>query len=301
MDLLDFFDEFNVEYFKSGKNVTKGWINVQCPFCDDQSNHCGIRKRDLRVSCWKCGGHRFFNLITTMTGISYEEARSLRLSLTREGGETNPPFTADIGSASIVNLPPESTIHFPKLHREYLRDRGFPPLKTIRKYKLRAVHTIGQYCFRIIIPVYMDRRLVSFTSRDVTDQQEPKYLHSSKQNSIIDPKNAIYNYDRIIPNGDAIMVEGPADVWKMGDGCFSIFGVQHTEKQLIFLKRKNIRRMFLLLDNDKEGKRTAKRMARIMAPLVKVLEIVTLDHVGDPGELTLAEAQSIKYELGFNL
>ena len=299
MDLRDFFDEYNIEYWTTGKNVSDGWVNVQCPFCDDSSNHCGIRKNDLRINCWKCGGHRFFNLITTLTGISFNEAKSLRLSLSRAGFDP-PLMTAGNGPGTHVIYPPESTIHFPKPHKEYLRSRGFPPLKTIRKYKLRAVHTIGKYKFRIIIPIFMDRKLVSFTSRDITDQQEPKYFHLEKKKSIVDPKNAIYNYDTVTPNTDAILVEGPIDVWKMGDGAISIFGVHHTERQLILLKRKKIRKLFLLFDNDKDGRKAAKRLSTILAPLVQVLEVVTLQKIHDPGELSTTNVEVIKDTLRFN-
>ena len=302
MNLKDLLDEYSIEYWTDGKNVSKGWTNVQCPYCDDESNHCGIRNSDLKVNCWKCGRHNILNLVVTITGIPYSEAKNLKLYLSRAGDGINPPSHDDPKAvlANYVCLPPESTMHFPKSHRRYLKERGFSSTRIIRKYKLRAVHTIGEYKFRIIIPIYMDNKLVSFTSRDITDQQEPKYLHSRIKQSIIDPKNAIYNYDSVTPGTDAFLMEGPIDTWKMGDGALGSFGVQLTDRQLIYLKRKKIRKMFLFLDGDKEGRKAAKRLSFVLAPLVQVLEILTIDKDQDPGNLSIAEAESLKHELGFN-
>lgn len=300
MDLRDFFEDNGIEYWTEGKNVGKGWVNIQCPFCDDSSNHLGIRKKDLAVNCWKCGHHSIINLIMSLTGCKYYEAKELLPSLSLGGGaKTNPPYKKTVSET--VSLPRESTKHFPKLHSNYLRKRGFPPLKTIRKYKLRACYTLGIYKFRIIIPIYMDHRLVSFTARDVTDRQDPPYKHLSKEKSVIPPKEAIFNYDTVVRGGDLIICEGPLDAMKMGDGAICIFGAKPTVRQTISLKKKQVRKCFVFTDNDKTGKRAGKAIAHIMAPLCKEVEIVELLKHNDPGQLTLTEAASIRDTLGFNL
>ena len=39
MNLFEFLDDYDIEYWTEGKNVVKGWVNITCTFCDDDSNH----------------------------------------------------------------------------------------------------------------------------------------------------------------------------------------------------------------------------------------------------------------------
>lgn len=300
-DLLEIFDDHGVEYWTEGKNVGPGWINVQCPFCDDDSNHCGIRKKDLKVHCWRCGKNHITNLLKEVLNVSYREAKQLSKSVSLGGGpllKTNPPLTR--ADSESVTLPRESTKHFPILHRKYLRSRGFSPLKTIREFKLRASYTTGKYKFRIIIPIIMDRRLVSFTARDVTNKQEPKYKSLDKGSSIISVRDSLFNYDSVPENSDVIITEGPMDAMKLGPGAVSIFGSSLTLNQVLLLKRKHLNTAFILLDNDKTGHRKSKQLALSLVPICRSVEVVELLKHNDPGELTQIEARLLKEQLNFN-
>lgn len=301
MDIFEFLEEYDVQYFTSGKNVSKGFVNIQCPFCSDPSNHLGIRLSDFYIACWRCGVHSLWDLIQHIAECTPREAIKIERLLS-SGEDSRPPLNEiklphqfDLKTV----LPQESTKEFPKIHTNYLEERGFiPPTYFIQKYKLQAGYTIGKYKFRIIIPVFMNRKLISFTSRDITDIQSPKYLSASlKEGGNI--KETIYNYDSIVQGSDLILVEGPLDAWKIGSGSCSFFGVTYTTKQIIALKNKNIRKLFILFDNNVAGERGAKEIANVLSPLVKKTEIITLTKVEDPGELSLEDAQILKYQLGF--
>lgn len=309
-NIIDFLEEFGIEFWTSGsKNVSPGWIGLQCPFpeCDDDTNHLGIRLKDKKCNCWKCGPHSLRSVIKELTDLPNDEIKSI-IKFLGAADEDIPPYYHQQTPSSEVNkirrkmsLPQESSIHFPQLHLDYLRSRGFPPLKTIRKYKLRATRNLGKYKFRIIIPVYMDRKLVNFTSRDVTGEQEEKYRHAPNKDVILHRDHCVYNIDSINQNGDAILCEGPLDVMKMGDGAVSFFGVQENVQQIIALKNKKIRNLYIMFDNDKAGNKNANRIAKMFAPLFKKVEVIKLNGVEDPGQLTLEEAATIKHKLLFNL
>ena len=304
MELKEFLEDHGIEYWTSGKNVVNGWINIQCIFCDDDSNHLGVHRKSLKVSCWRCGNHNIINLIKELSGTTYNEAISIKKSLSLGATDYGfgPPYAEDDASSLLsahVRLPQESRKYFPEKHIEYLRYRGFTdPEKIIRKYKLRSVYTTGKYKFRIIIPIMLNKKIVSFTSRDITGLQDPKYKHASPEESAIDVKRIIYNYDTVTTGSDAILVEGPIDVWKLGDKTISLLGIHHTEEQILSIKNKKIRNLFILFDNDKAGVAGAKRMAGIISPLVKSVEIVTFNTIKDPGELKEEEAEILKRELG---
>lgn len=309
MNIIELLQDEGIDYWTEGKNVGRNYVNIQCPYCGDESNHLGINYKSLRVRCWRCGGHKLTQLLVDLFDYDYSKAKQVVRSL---GADSTPPLnvassaTPSYDGSKDVLMPRESSIHFPKLHSEYLRSRGFPPLKTIRKYKLRAVHNLGSYKFRIIIPVFIDRRLVSFTARDVTDEQDPPYKMASKNECLLDRDQILFNIDSVPKGGDAILVEGPLDAMKLGDNAICPFGIEVNLGQILLLKKKKIRRLFIIFDNPKKdrgaGQRAAKELAPILAPLIeRRIEIVTLTKVMDPGDLTIESAKALKAELGFSI
>jgi DNA primase len=56
-----------------------------------------------------------------------------------------------------------------------------------------------------------------------------------------------------------------------------------------------------MYDADKAGLKSAERIGKIIAPLVKKLEILTLQGVKDPGEMPQEEVQLLKHALRFNM
>jgi len=301
MNIYDFFDNYGIEYFTSGKNVSKGWVNIQCPFCSDQSNHLGVRLTDKRVSCWNCGDHELYTLIKKITGESPTEIKNIKKQLATEYASVSPLIYANTKRTSQWVSLPQASPFFPKLHLDYLKKRGFRlPNKLIKKYNLQAVYTFGKYKYRIIIPIYLNKKIVSFTSRDVSDQQDPPYKNASPEEVTINVKRTIYNIDRVKEHGDIIITEGPIDVWKLGDGAICFFGVKFTVDQISLLIEKRIDTCFLLLDRDEPGINLQKLLIRILSPLCRSVEVVELTKKADPGELTLAESAIIRKELGFS-
>lgn len=305
MNLRELFEDEGIRYWPSGKNVARNCVNIQCIYCDDASNHLGINYKNLRVKCWRCGPHNFTRLLVDLFDWSWTHAKQVAQSLE---ADSTPPLNVDTssvsprGGKSTVLLPQESTIHFPRIHIEYLRSRGFPPRKTIRKYKLRAVYNLGRYKFRVVIPIFMERRMVSFTARDITGQQDPPYKMASEEESAVGRSKLVYNLDTIPEGGDAMLMEGPMDVMKFGDGAICTFGIEHNPGQIVQLKRKKIRNLFIVFDNDGPGRRAARELGPIVAPIVRRrVEIVTLHRVHDPGEMPLEDAMSLKLDLGFTI
>jgi DNA primase len=297
MELKEFLDDLDIEYWTGGKNVTIGWINIQCPFCDDSSNHLGIRLSDLRVHCWKCGPKNLVRVVREITHKSYKEAKDIVKNIDASyhiPAESKKDRQKLLNYDNFVKIPEESTRHFPKMHREYLRKRGFKPLETIRIYKLRAVYNYGPYAFRIIIPIYKDGLIASFTSRDVSGYGEPKYKHAGPNESAIKAKHLLYGADEITKGGDAVLVEGIFDKWKLGRGSMATLGTMVSGQQMVQLAQMELRKLFIFFDNDRAGRTAARRLSRVVAPLAKQVEIIRLSGKGkDPGELTKEEAYMV--------
>lgn len=262
-DAIKYFESRGIDYHLAPeKNVSRGWVNITCPFpgCDDHSWHCGVNPEKRNFSCWKCksGGHVAY-LIKEIEKSSERKAWKIFESFSG-GSKTSglrhhfPPFQSLTASTKGLVFPRLVSKDFPRLYLEYLRKRKFDPDYLINKYDLYAGPKLGSYNYRIIIPIYYKKRIVSFTSRDVTDLSDIPYLHSRIDHSIIDPKRCIYNYDRVRKGKLLLIVEGVFDVWRIGNGTVCIFGTEFTWEQVEMVLDKEPSEIITLFDSDASDK-----------------------------------------------
>lgn len=282
--------DFNIPFFKEGKNVQKGWIAINCPFCSrDFSHHGGFNPTKGFYTCWKCGFHPLKNVIHELTGESpipiikrYETDRIKETSIKKTPVE-------------YVNLPGKN---LQPRHKNYLIKRGFDPDLLEKKYKLKGTdHTGGMYKFRIIAPIFFQTDLVSFQSRDITNKQELRYKACAKEYEKIFHKDILYNIDNC--TGDSVIVtEGIVDVWRMGDDCCCTFGIGYRKQQVYLLSR--YKYIFIIFDTDDNGvaQEKAVKLAKELSLLGCIVENIVLDS-GDVGDMSQFEAEYLKKQLIF--
>jgi len=284
MDIIEFLEEHDIEYYTEGKNISPGWVGIQCPFCDDQSNHAGVSPDATKFSCWKCGeSGKLYRLIAELIDVDNSTAWNIAktigqdtLGSTYVSSESTTASTLDRPVKGV--LPKSSTSEFPKIHKRYIASRRFGLKHLKREYKIKAVHTIGRYRFRIIIPYFLDGELINYIARDVTGRSEKKYIACSNSKAVLPIKSTFYNIDRV--KRDAIIVEGVTDVWAIGTGAIAASGSLITNEQLVLLKEKGVKKAYLVFDEDAAEK--VDRYANKLSAILDV-EIVELEN-GDPAE-----------------
>lgn len=298
IDIKKLFEDHEIEYSTTGKNATRGWIQVHCPFkdCSDSSNHMGVDLKKATYHCWICDRrgpvHILFALIN---GLSFRVAEEI---VRRYDDE-------------ILEEPPETIIGVEKVvvkgfsvmgeqHKKYLRGRNYDPDFLARKYLLGGFSTWGRFPYRIGIPVYEHHKLVNMTARDITGLQPQRYLSLRNDEAVVPIKECVYNYDALQENGNILVVEGPSDVWRIGGSCCSTLGTAVTYSQLLAILSKNPRSLFVLFDNSTIAKQHAENLCYMAKPFINHVEVLSLDRqlgVKDPGELTPDQGLSIKTEL----
>lgn len=277
-DSVDYFESRGVACWTSGKNVTAGWVNIQCPFCGlDKSNHCGISP-DNFFNCYVCGetGH-VTKLIRQMEKCSWLRAQRIFDSF-QQGYHFIEKITE---KRERTFLPKECLSKFPRNYLNYLKKRRFVPNYLITKYNLKCCANVGKYKFRIIIPFYFNNQLITFTSLDVTDRQKIKYKHQKIDEAVISVKNTLYNIDSVTDK--MILVEGITDVWRVGDCCCAVMGKQITEAQINLIVRKNVKQVLVMFDSDaiEQTKKVANKLYGVI-PFVEYVELFD----GDPDDFT---------------
>jgi len=292
-DIIQFLESRDIKYKTSGKNVSSGWIEINCCFCQDPSFHLGINLDSNLYNCWVCGEKgSATKLIKEIDQCSWATA-----SLTVEEfsqdilakPEKKPKLI--ISNKKIV-WPKHTQEGLSSLHRKYLEGRNFDPDLLTDKYQLKSTSNLGGWKFRIIIPVILDNRIVSFTSRDVTNKTELAYRHLPDSKSIVPIKDTLYNFDSV--DGSAILVEGIMDVWRIGDGAVASYGTQLTKEQIVILS--NLKTLFIMFDCDATDK--AGKLADQLATNVDHVEVIEMSE-GDPAEMTVEDVRNLRVELGF--
>jgi len=244
IDIEEYLQNRNIPYDPPGsKNVGRESVGVSCPFCGDHAysgnNHLGIKLDTKQWNCWVCGAGKnkgLLSLIVKLENCSYRQAEEILKPYTHSDMSLlqtahTVPLSA---SQRYFKLPDEAADEMPDPHRKYLKSRDFNPDLLHRKYNLKYVGPISKrWRLSIIIPIYFHRRLVSFTSADITRKRNRKYKHCSIEKSIVPINQTLYNLDHA--HHTAIVVEGVTDVWRLGDGAVGLYRKFATRQQLRIL------------------------------------------------------------------
>lgn len=294
-DVISFLEDEEIYHRFSGDNVGAGWVGFECPFCAGAKEHCGVSLSHKCFSCFQCGEKGSpVKLIRQILNCSWAHAYEIIKKYSSVSGKPDP----------IPCLPGKKAVELPPLRSSltgpggrYLRQRGFDPEFIETKYGVTETGPIGDYPYRLVIPIYMNNKLVSFTTRDYTGKNEPKYKAQSPKDSVIPVRDCLYNIDTVTDK--VLIVEGPADVWRMGDDAVALFGVSLSKKQQEILFHLavhfgTLKKVVILLDPGAE--KPADRIYHTLSSFIKDIKIVEL--LGsDPAELTQQDAYNLKLQI----
>lgn len=290
-DIEALFDDNDINYDTEGKNVSPGWYNVQCPFCDDHSNHGGFNPHGNYYNCWRCGVKGLEKALSVVMSITRIEAgfliakyRRYDSDSFREGGEEK------YENENLVL--PGRLKPLNKQAKKYLHRRGLNPGFLEKKYDLQITDHISSYRFRIFIPVYYEQRVVSYICRDYTDKQELRYKACKKENELIDHKTLLYNLDNCWRR-KAIIVEGVTDVWNFGNSFCAIFGTGYRTEQVSLIAEK-FDSVGILFDPEPDAQIRAIALAEELDCIgVEPYLITGIHPTKDPGQYNKKEKEEV--------
>ena len=286
-DIKSYLKDRGIKISDGGKNVSSRYIGIKCMWCGDKSDHLGVDINTKIFKCWRCSRTGPASLIVmSIEKCSFTRAESIMkeyIDLRLAKG-----IQKERKTNYLYSLPKEATKEFPSIHLDYLKGRNFIPEVIIPKYDLYSCYNLGDYKFRIIIPVIMEGKIVGFTSRDVTNKMPDRYKTSAPSDKWV------YNIDNC--KSEVIIVEGPTDVWRLGDNTICILGSSFSDFQLMTIKNAGIRMAYILFDAEEEAQRRAWNMGVDLDMIGIDSTILSLDK-GDPGEMSQDDANKIKREI----
>lgn len=286
---IAFCREHGIPYRMGGANVGAGWVGVNCPFCGDNNFHGGLRGNAF--SCWKCGAHPLSSFIQERLDVDSFTARGIISKFDDEDIFVH-RIQKKQAKADSIEMP--GTLDN-EVARNYLLKRKFDPTLLETKYHIRYTGMIGDFKYRIMIPIFKDGVLVSYQGRDYTGKQEIRYKTLAVEASVIDAKHVLYNED-FVP-GDVVGVcEGPFDAIRLGDGFVATLGTKVTEQQVRLLT--NYARVCIVFDPEAEAQQRAEELAQRVAVFGTEVEIIDTQLEHDPGDMTEDEVANIRDYIG---
>ena len=298
MNFVKLFNDYKVQY---DTRVNKGWTNVTCPFCDDKTFNGGFNNAGDYYHCWKCGGHNFKQALARTVNIPFNEIDTLIEQYAGRNSVLN-TLNKKQAKATKLTLPTDT---FTPAERKYLKERNFSPKLLHEKYKIVGGGITGSWKYRIIIPLVLNGKIVSWTARTILSKQQqqklkiPRYKNLSIKQSVVDPKSILYNLDHC-EDKIAVLTEGAFDVIRMGDGFFCSFGTELTQSQISMIKQR-FEKVFIMFDNEEEAQAKARKFGLQIASIGVEVELVDCYgdfNKNDAGELNEKEVQIIRHELG---
>lgn len=323
MDWKSFLEDHHIFYVDSGKNVAHGNLNIACPFCgsSDPSQHMGINLSTGDWGCWRDSTHRGrkpHRLIMSVLGCSYGQA--IRQVLTyrfrvvdlHEGGVADE--VEKLFSEQIVNTDPADVVlpsEFRYLgdgreagtkFKSYLMDRGFSKGldDLISLYHLHYSIT-GDYTSRVILPLYIENKLVAWTGRSISSGESLRYKSSASSKNMISLKDMVFSPTGILDGGKALFVtEGPFDAMKvdfygrgLGIRATCVFGVGVTEEQKWMLREffPLFEKSFIMFDPGASVQAEELRQEYSDVKNLSLFEVGS--YASDPGELSPEMVEAI--------
>lgn len=288
--------DYHIRYWTSGKNVAQGWINTQCPFCDDHSNHLGFSPTGVYV-CWRCGPHPTRKALAKILRMQEEEIGRI---VYQYGGTTRrrevPEEAVRIGDRKFKF--PNMTEPMSRRHRIYLINRKFDPERLEAEWGLLGTGPVSyldniDFRHRIIAPIYWDNQIVSFQGRDFTEKSDLRYITCPKNRELVNHKRILYGKQEKWERS-GICVEGITDVWRFGPRAFATFGIEYTPAQVHQI-RKNFRRVFVIFDDEPQAVEQAEKLAVELR--FHGINAQRIPIVGDPGGMDQSDADHLIKEL----
>lgn len=296
--IIDFLDHYEVDCKDSGNNVGRNWIGVEeCVFCGCSGYHMAVNRQSKKVSCWSCGESSMIpRFVKELLRIEWKEVFEV---IKRFGGDDQEFDFRETGNETIL---PSNLLDVSGAGLKYLENRGFTQ-HHVDKYHLKMTNhhstlTVGDqtsiFGWRIIFPIIMSRKLVSYTGRDYTGKQG-RYKNPFLEACVISSSSAIFNYDSLKKGQTGIILEGPTDAMRMGDQTCSLQGIKHTKEQVRYLAESDVKNFLICYDSSAYEK--SRNLADSLSGLcgnVKIIKLLTAD---DPASLSDFEAVRLKKEL----
>jgi DNA primase len=290
--------DHNINYV----NEVDGWTNFPCPFHDNgkRGNKAGFNHAGEYIYCWVCGNSRLEKVLSELLQVSFYEAKKILEEYSIEGS-IRIKLNKKVSKGKKIILPGIDLDSDEKAF-DYLTTRRFDPMKLEWQYGITAGGILGDYSFRIIIPIIYKHMLVSFQARSIYSKEKCdelgilRYKNYPIELGLVNIKHILYNLDNCSEDW-LVVVEGVFDCWRLGPKNIAATMGTSMSNQQINLLTKRYKKVVFIFDNEKQAQYRAKKYGEQLSALGVEVEIFNPEFEHDPGDYTKEEELAVRREL----
>lgn len=282
--------EHHIPYRMAGEHhhVTKNRIGIDCPFCSPNSNkyRLGIHLFRNSVSCWVCGkldSYQVYNVL----GLSYAVQQSIREAQRQSNTYLAAPGVKPRGTGTLKL--PDGLGPLLGAHKAYLGDRGFDWKTVLEEWGVQGIGIAPRLSWRLFIPITQSNRVVSWTTRALSNNTELRYITAKPEEETVSCKSVLFGSDRA--KHSILICEGPLDSIKVGYGAVATLGVDYSRKQLREMAK--FPRRYVCFDNEPQAQTRANELVDDLCDLPGETWNIVLD-CKDPGEAGEKELNQLR-------
>lgn len=307
---------FNLEKylmrFSPKSHSSDEWL-LTCPICGRDKLVVNIQKKLWH--CWICqeygrnelgkripikGAGNIVHLVMLLDRVSFDVAKQF-VKTNMDITYSNSSF--DFENEEYVSLV-EKEISYPPYSKTitgilpYCFERGITQ-EDIKYFGLFYCDG-GRYRNRLMFPVYEEDKLVFYQGRAMWNPQPGevflKALNPPKEDGVAGTEDVLFNLENASKYDWVVLNEGPIDAIHVGYNAIGTWGKHITEKQLLKLRKYNIRNIYLMWDGptEKEPGGAVKEMFEVLPLLSGIFNTkIVFIPKGDPGDYSRQENASI--------
>lgn len=249
----------------------RGHIEARCPFCGDSRTkprarrfHIDPYKGTYIYKCFRCGeSGNVISLYAYLSNCSYREAKNylsdkkydpdnIKNRLSNKASEVPQSENIKIDGDLDIDIQkdcfslddvPNSRIARNSIKKliNFKENRKIPD-----DLPIYFAHS-GRYKSRIIIPIYINNRLVYFQGRSIYNDIEPKYL-----NPKVEKNKIILNIDNFDPEKYIVICEGIIDAHMVGKQGTCVIGGYIDLNFINIVEKYTNKGVIICLDNPKK-------------------------------------------------
>ena len=256
-----------------------GGFKARCPVCGDSKKNARMQRLHInwyqKYDAWMCqcwnGGCEFrsgniYSLYAEVTGSTYHESKKYidqdiynTEEIKKRLSKRVKPVQVVDDSPQILDLDMKDCLSVDsktddRVEKRYLYAlQQFVSKRKVSDHPLFIAHS-GRYKNRVIVPVYIDGKMVYFQGRSVSKSVDPKYL-----NPEVDKSTILMNRDNFDRTKSIMVTEGIIDAWMVeSNQGTSILGAYFDDdviKQLLTMTDEDV---ILCFDNpltDEAGRK----------------------------------------------
>jgi hypothetical protein len=290
MNILGILNDYRVPF-----DLRKDWANMPCPSCQDHAAHLGINVVTGQANCWRCGGK---SLIPTLAKIlRVDRARIIKiLGPYREGRARKRSLVLETKKGVYRAFLPQGCRPLREVPGavRYLEGRGFKISELESTWGVLATgpgsitrkgDKVLDLSYRIVAPVTLGGKIISYQCRDWTGKARQKYLNCLPELESIPLKSTLYGLDQAEGMDSATLVEGVTDAWAIGPGAVACFGIKHRPEQIRELAWR-FQRIDVMFDAEAgPAKIQARKIEAELRQLGAEVNIVRLPKGKDPADI----------------